>query len=992
MARKLALFAAVLLVTASHVWAGTTGKIMGRVADAQTGQPLAYANVILKGTSMGAAANESGEYFIINVPVGEYTLTGRMMGYADVELQGVWVSADLTTHMDLKMTPQVIEAKEVVEVVVERPMVDRGITASTRIVDGDAIEAMPVSDFEDVLVAQAGVSETDAERSGGVHVRGGRSGEVTYVVDGVNTTDPVTMTRGIIIDNNAIAEMSVLSGGFNAEYGEAMSGVVNIVTKEGGSTLNGGVEYYTDDVFGNVGADDYDYGTNNVNFNLGGPVPLLNTALNEATFFVSGAIKDTDNREPGIIPKPWNDSKENSAAGKLKIKPSPSIKVVFSGNWAEREYHSYSHVRSKGNWLKERPLFERGNNQVGATLTHTLSPSTFYTVNVARFDTYLKRKPQDGRDYRDWRIIGATLPWVPDSYRSLVDGMWEGDSVYYEDVGWVRYDIENQKWYGLTEEEAWRRYYEGLGWVSVDSLTGELVWDNLLHQKEALNYRWFDTGYWDFNEDSTGVVYYPFDADQYLWEVANSPDHKSDEYRGDIDTWDRRDRDEFRHFYYGFIPWWHDRNTTHWTGDVAVTHQLGSYNQIKAGAFLRKSTLKLIDLQFYNDNPYSDHYEMEPTNMAVYLQDKIEYEDLTVNLGLRWDYFDPKASHFAQLESLDVGLQETDPKDQFSPRLGVSFAVTDRSVLYASYGHFFQPVELGELYQSLNADVTSGVPLLGNPDLPPEKTVAYEVGLRHAFTPDLAGEVTAYYKDVENLLATRDVISTLRDNPVNYTIFKIEDFAVVKGIDVTLTKRAADYLSGSLSYSYLDAKGSGSSAREYYYLFRDTETPLPKQEYPLEFDITHSLKANLNFYLPQDFGPALGGVHPLGDLNANMQFTYATGSPYTPTDSRGNPGDIGSRRLPATQNTNLRVDKYFSTGRLDVGVFVDIRNLFDYVNVVDVYARTGQPDDDGNMPVRESYATEEEWRAAVENWKRYCKDPDHYGQPRTVTVGMTVNF
>ncbi len=981
MKRAFVLVATGLLV-ATSAWGGTTGKIMGRALDVETGQPLPYANIILQGTTMGAAANESGEYFIINVPVGEYTLLGRMMGYSDVEVKGVWVSADLTTHMDLRMTPRVIEAADVVEVVVERPLVDRGITASTRIVDGDAIEAMPVSDFEDVLVAQAGVSETDTERSFGVHVRGGRSGEVIYVVDGVNTTDPVTLQRGIILDNNAIAEMSVLSGGFNAEYGEAMSGVVNIVTKEGGAAVSGGVEYFTNDFMADVGADDYDHGTNDVNFNLGGPVPLLDRAMSEATFFVSGSLRDTENRDPGILPKPWNDRQQQSAAGKLKLKPTQSFKLVLSGNWAYQEYHTYSHQRSKGNWLKERPLFERGNNQFGATITHTLSPSTFYTLNVARFNTYIKRMPQNGRHYTEWQIVGSGLPWVSEAM----------DSIYYDDAGWVWYDIENQEWHGLDADEAWVRYYERRGWVTVDSITGELVWDNLVYERDAMNNRWFDTGRWDFNEDSTAIVYTPFDADTYLWEVANSEDHKSDSYEGDIDQWYRRDRDEFRHFYYDFAPWWHDRNTTHWTGDLSITHQLGNYNQVKAGGFLRRSVLKLIDLQFYNENPYSDHYTMKPTNMAAYVQDKIEYEDLTVNLGVRWDYFDPAARHFAQMESLDVGTREAEPKDQFSPRLGISFAVTDRSVLYASYGHFFQPVELGELYQSLNADVTSGLPLIGNPDLPPEKTVAYEVGLRHAFTPDLAGEVTAYYKDVENLLATREIISTLRDNPVNYTIFLIDDYAVVKGVDLTLTKRASDYLSGSLSYSYLDAKGTGSSAREFYYLFQDTETPLPEREYPLEFDVTHTFKANLNLYLPSDFGPSLGGLHPLGDLNANTQLTIASGIPYTPTDSRNNPGDVGSRRLPSTQITNLRVDKYISLGRLAMGLFVDVRNLFDTVNVVDVYPRTGQPDDDGNIPQRESYATEEEWARAVQNWRAYTKDPDHYGQPRTVTVGATVNF
>ncbi|MBN1425370.1 TonB-dependent receptor [Candidatus Fermentibacteria bacterium] len=965
------------LALSAPSWAGTTGKIMGVVMEARTGNPLPFANILIKGTALGAAADEKGEYFIINVPVGEYALVATMMGYNDVEVKGAWVSADLTTHIDIQMTERVLEAAGTIEVVAVRPMIEKGVTASTKIVDGQAIESMPVSSFSEVLAAQAGVVESGQGRSGGLHIRGGRSGEVTYVVDGVNTTDPVTMGRGIIIDNNAIAEMSVLSGGFNAEFGEAMSGVVNIVTKEGGESYSGGLEYYTDDFLG----EDYDYGTNDVNMNLGGPVPGLNNLFREATFFVSGSLKDTDNRAPGVIPKPYNDRQQESVAGKLRITPRSGMKLVFSGNWAHSRYHAYSHARSRGNWLREGPRYDQGNTQLGMTLTHSISPRTFYTINLAGFNTYTKRQAQDGKHYTDWQIIGSAMDWVKTAV----------DSVYYDDIGWVWYDVENQQWYGTTADDQWRRYYQDLGWCTVDE-DGDIVWTNLVYEREALNRRWYDTGSWEINADSTAVVYVPFDADAYLDEVAHSPNHKSGLYKGDIDQWYARDRDEFRHFYYDFVPWWHHRNTTHYTADVALTHQLGKFNQLKAGAFRRWSTLELTDLQFLNQNPYSDHYEMEPDNMAAYLQNKIEYEDLTVNMGLRWDYFNPKATHFAQMESLDVGKIDADPKDQFSPRLGIAFAVTDKSVLYASYGHFFQPVELGELYQGLNADITSGVPLLGNPDLPPEKTVAYEIGIKHAFNPDLAGEVTAYYKDVENLLATRKIISTLNQNPVNYTIFLIEDFAVVKGMDISLTKRAASYLSGSLTYSYLDAKGSGSSAREYYYLFRDTETPLPKREYPLEFDVTHSLKANLNLYMPQDFGPPIAGFHPLGDLNANIMASISTGPPYTPTDSRGNPGEVGSRRLPGMQTANLRIDKYLSVGRLGMGLFVDVRNLFDQRNVVDVYPVTGKPDDNGNIPLRESYADEETWQQAVENWKRYVDDPANYDQPRTITVGATMRF
>lgn len=969
--------------------AGTTGRIMGKVRDADTGVPLSYANVMVSGTMLGAAANENGDYFVINVPVGEYTLVATMMGYQDLEVKGVWVSADLTTHMDMEMTQKVLETAQVIEVIVERPLVDRGITASTKIVDGAAMETMPVSDFTQVMANQGGVVQTGALRSGGMHIRGGRSTEIVFVVDGVNTTDPVTMTRGITIDNNAIAEMTVVAGGFNAEYGEAMSGVVNIVTKEGGDRTHGSVEYYTDDVL----SSGYDYGTHDVNFNVGGPIPLSG---GRGSFFASGASRNTDNRAPGILPKPNNDRHQNSGTGKVRLSLAPTMKLVLSGNAAETKQHIYSHQRARGNWMKDQIFQQSGNTQIGATLTHSIGSRTFYTVNAARFNTWTKFSAQDGAHYNEFRVIGRGLPWVNEAM----------GVVHYEDGGWAWYDIENQLWQGedgngnpITEEEVWIRYYErqldgaGNPWLRRDE-AGNLVWGSLAYEREALNRRWFDTGCWDYDDpdNPTRVVYLPFDADAYLAEVEADPLHRSSLYRGDIDDWFRADRDEFRHFFYDFPPWWHHRNTTHYSADFAVVHQLGLHNQLKTGASLRKSVLELKDLQFYNDNPYTDHYRLKPTNAAAYLQDKIEYEDLTLNAGLRWDYFNPAARHFVDMENLDYGTEDADAKHQWSPRLGLSFAVSDRSILYASYGHFFQPVELGELYQGLNADVTSGLPLLGNPDLPAQKTVAYEVGIRHAFTPELAGEVTAYYKDVENLLATREIIATLQDNPVSYTIFLIEDFAVIKGVDMSVTRRAGEFLSGTLSYSYLDAKGSGSSAREFYYLFQNTETPLVRREYPLEFDVTHTLRANVNLYLAPQFGPRLMGLRPLSDLNANVQFSVASGAPYTPTDSRNNPLAVGSRRLPSTTRTDLRVDKNITLGGVQFGLFADVRNVFDVENVVDVYPRTGRPDDNGTAPHREAYASEEQYRHAVENWRAFCKDPNNYGAPRTMTIGATVRF
>jgi outer membrane receptor protein involved in Fe transport len=1000
--------------------AGTTGKITGRVFDQGTGVALPGVNVIITGTSMGAASNLNGEYFILNVPVGTYTMTASMMGYTPLAVQNVQVSADLTVIIDFPLEETQLDIVKEVVVVAERPIVERDVTSSSTRLSGSDIERMPVTTFTDVVANQAGAVETGGAFSGGLHIRGGRDNEVVYVVDGVVANDPVYMQRGVNIETNAIAEMSVISGGFNAEYGEAMSGIVNIITKEGTPNYGGTIEYTTDFPFD---GSRYDYGTNKVEFSFGGPVPALKSMM----FFVSSAVDDRKDRDPGIVPKPHNDLYRQSGTAKLSWKPANTLKMTLGGNWANTEWHSYSHSRSKGNWLKDSPLSTDGNLQVNLATTHTINQSTFWNLNLSYFNTYRTLKAQDGKSYLDWRAIGGGLPWVD----------WARSQGRYVDVTNADGEVEQvwEPWYNVATQEwsqrwdpdlgeyvqldpqwVWEHFYteianEGEGYAFRDSLTGELEWTFPVWEQEAMNNRWYDTGEWQIQGDE--VVYVPFDLDAYLFEVANSPEHKSDLYNGDIHNFYGHDWDyytlteypglgrlnppillPFYHFRYDFVPWYHDRETTFYTADFSITSQINKTNQLKAGGYFRRGELDLTDMQFLNRNPYSDSYHKEPVYAAAYAQDKFEFEDLTINAGMRFDYFDPRADHFIDLDSLDLGTEPVDAKYEFSPRLGISFAVTDKSVMYASYGHFFQPVELGELFQSLNVNVTTGRPLIGNPDLPPQKTVAYQIGLKYAFTPDVAGEITAYFKDVTDLLATRQLNTLVQDNPTTIDMFIIEDFAVIKGIDVTLSKRASEFLSGTITYSYLNAQGTGSSPREGYYIYSSSTTPIPKREYPLEFDVTHSLKTNVNLYMPPDFGPQLWFFKPLSDLNANVQFNFNSGPPYTPEDSRGNPSpDVGSRRMPSTQTTDLRVDKIFNIGDLiSYGFFLDVRNLFDRENVVDVYNNTGLADDNGNRPDPAGWLTTESYQAALENWQSRFKNPSYYSNPRIIRLGATLMF
>ncbi|MFC1683608.1 TonB-dependent receptor domain-containing protein [Candidatus Zixiibacteriota bacterium] len=728
--RIICLAMCVSLTLAGVALAGTTGKITGRVFDKSTGYALPGVNVIIAGTAMGAASNLNGEYFILNVPVGAYTMTASMMGYTPLEVQNVQISADLTVTIDFPLDETQLDIVKEVVVVAERPIVERDVTSSSTRLSGSDIQKMPVTTFTDVVANQAGAVETGGGYSGGLHIRGGRDNEVVYVVDGVIANDPVYMQRGVNIETNAIAEMSVISGGFNAEYGEAMSGIVNIITKEGSADYGGTIEYTTDFPFD---GSRYDYGTNKVEFSFGGPVP----ALRSMKFFISSAVDDRGDRDPGIVAKAHNDLYRQSGTAKLSWKPANTLKMTLGGNWANTEWHSYSHARSKGNWLKDSPLRTSGNLQVNLATTHTVNQSTFWNLNLSYFNTYTTLKAQDGKSYLDWRAIGGGLPWIDwartqGRYVDVTSADGEVEQVWEP---W--YDVATQEWsqrwdpdlgqnVQLDPQWVWEHFYteianEGEGYAARDSLTGELEWMFPVWEQEAMNNRWYDTGEWQLQDDE--LVYVPFDLDAYLSEVANSPDHKSSLYNGDIHNFYGHDWDyytlteypglgrlnppillPFYHYRYDFVPWYHDRETTFYTADLSITSQISKTNQLKAGGYFRRGELDLTDMQFLNRNPYSDSYHKEPAYAAAYAQDKFEFEDLTINAGLRFDYFNPRADHFIDLDSLDLGTEPVEAKSKLSPRLGISFAVTDKSVMYASYGHFFQPVELGELFQSLNVN------------------------------------------------------------------------------------------------------------------------------------------------------------------------------------------------------------------------------------------------------------------------------------------------
>ena len=235
----------IILIALSPVviWAGQTGKLAGKLTDAETGDALPGANVVLEGTTLGAACDLEGYYVILNVPPGTYNLRASMMGYAPHKILDVKVSLDLTTKIDIKLSQEALEMGEVI-VVAEQPIVQNDLTASLQIVRSEDIAQMPVESLADVLELQAGITK-DSE--GRIHIRGGRASEVTYLIDGVSVTDPFAGELSVEVENSGIEQLQVISGGFNAEYGQALSGVVDIITKEGREKYHGSISAYVGD-------------------------------------------------------------------------------------------------------------------------------------------------------------------------------------------------------------------------------------------------------------------------------------------------------------------------------------------------------------------------------------------------------------------------------------------------------------------------------------------------------------------------------------------------------------------------------------------------------------------------------------------------------------------------------------------------------------------------------------------------------------------------
>jgi len=926
MRNKLNLVAVLLVsifVIATVAYSGTTGKIAGVITDKQTGDPLPGASVIIEGTTMGAAADANGYYFIINVPPGTYRLKAIMMGYKSTVATNVQVIIDRTATVNFALEQTVLKGEEV-EVVAERPLIERDVTSSTAVTTGEQIDRMPVSTYQEVLVITPGFIERGTGLNRSINVRGGRNNEMSFMIDGFYVEDPLMGGMGSDVANVGISEMAVLLGTFNAEYGEAMSGVLNIVTKEGRNVYSGRLRFMTDkyvnpheyeylykyldengqwitrngDLVSEVGTapatpghnkynrfywrkmrkEVSDWGTFRPDFYFGGPIPFLPRGN---TFFVAGDANDTKTYL-GWTGQPYRH--ERRANAKLVLRPIKSIKLTLGAVGVRNRYKNYVH--SNKYVPQNTGTHYDKNYMLNLTFSHTLSPSTFYEIKSSVFNS--------NRHY----------------YKYKAEDFFSGQD-------------ENGEWQILNEQGE----YTGMANISPPD------------EEYEFNRMFFDP------EDS-------------VWTSGGGPE-------------------------------WEERINVISTGKFDLTSQITKIHQLKLGFEIKQVDIKYHDVYApYSSAPDVWKFHHIPVEGSAYIQDKMEFENLgiVVNAGLRLDYMDTRAKYIWDplkpteeyvtdplTGKLRKNLVDAEKKLYLSPRLGFAHPILDKAVLHFAYGHFYQIPQYIRLFRAENEDnpyypfpdmsINGIYTRLGNANLKPEKTIAYELGVETKLAENVSLDVTLFFKNIYDYVAYR----RYQGVPVQYHRFTNLDYANAKGIEITLKKRFSKFFGGEINYSLSKAEGNAPNVTSHFndwYSFSVYNTYPPKKMITMDWDQTHTI----NFVL--DFGKP-------GSWTVDFLGNYGSGLPYTPLSSRGIRLDEPmSARMPWTMNVDMRAQKFFKFSGMQIVLYADMNNVFNKRNVLSVWGSTGRPD-------------------ATTDWddtQDFVNRPYNFSAPRSFLIGISAGF
>jgi outer membrane receptor protein involved in Fe transport len=869
--RILSALAIALAVQAA--WAGNTGKISGKVTDAKTREPLVGVNVLIAGTKQGAATDARGEFFIANVPAGTYALRMTQVGYKIVQMNEVQVRADATTEVKLALEETVLELGQEVVVTAERPLVQKDNTATRVYVESAEIRNLPASNVADVLQTIPSVNNDNGVMS----VRGGGLNEVSFLIDGARARNPNDQTPYTSINLSSIQEMEVITGSYSAEYGEARSGVFNVITKEGSQQFHAFADArYTPPGVKHWGPSLYD------------PTSTLyweNTHARHLQWWIDYPDQWVDQtgrygNDPRCAWSPQqayqnylathkpltNYDKQAGYSGEISI-GGPVPLAGMTTFFLSGKYRVEPPIM--GNSYLDKGQFFDGT----AKLTHQIDPATKLT-----FSGFV------GIEKSSWGIEGG-----PDYFWASNYGI-DSRYAYYDWAGYPTNETNGQT-IKLTHVADAREMYE--------------VKASRVYARRKIE---------PFPNDPVG-----WDATTWTTDLLRAGVRGGDANRIGFNT---------TGYYYRYD----DRNTD-WTLTGFYSNQLTNNFQLRAGG-----EFTYYNLNHFNQAKSPDRHDSRtynPYQGAGYVQTKLEFSGFIMNAGLRFDLYNSNDVNYLDLFDPLVGpASKTKTFTQFSPRLGISHPIDEYTVLHFSYGHFFQRTpffdngESGHDYDtrgSLTTFVIDGttVPfVLGNRDVKPEKTIAFELGIERNFFEDFVLGATAYYKDVRNTLR----FVTIQGPLLHYATIGNGNYADVRGIELSLRKRASTAAWGT-TWGYVNF----TTQIAIYGASGDPISVTPDGSIPNSSagDILYHqdprLKAGLFYETPANWD-LLGGALERLSVSLDYQAVFAN-------DMRqGDYFPFGGQKYlrPANQNTNLRVKKDFALMQehFRFGVYVEVRNLF----------------------------------------------------------------
>lgn len=949
-------------------FAQSSGKIIGVVTDKETGEPLPGVNVILQNTLIGATTDVDGYYVILNVPVGIYDLEATYVGYSRMVFTGLRVSADVTTEQNIEMQPTTLELGEVVVVTAERPLVEKHVTMSTVNVGTEVIENAPIRGLQSFLAIMPSVVVQD----GNVNIRGGRRQEVGYYLDGASTLNPINRTNAIHIIQEAVEEIQVLTGGFDAEYGDANSGIVKTQLRQGTPNLNIALTAETDKFAGEgkqfLGT--YSYRDHIITATISGPI------TKNVRFFIAG-----ENESIGDYRKRF--SKGFEFLGKVDANPAQprvvagtpdTVDLVYPDGFTPNNYYDryatnatisfnfdpirfrlsgvYNYTNSVGttspmrNILQERWI--HGINQhalLTGKLTHVINSTTYYDVNVSYY--YRGTDSEDdlfGNNWKQWADSAAVYDksdgrfvyrnkWNPD-YNYLINGI-----SFTRPGGYGTYTKSKQTYLG-----------GGIDFVSQLTKNHEIKFG-------------FDGRAFTIRQYSINPFIMAHLDDTFRDSGGN---HLAGAYFASLDD----------------MPYdWYKR----YTGNTYGYDFKGNEIDIDG-----------------RDGP------RQPIFGAAYLKDKIEYKDLIINAGLRLDYFDADDYTLPDRTNakadpvtgniLDSEWKKVDPHIYVSPRLGISFPVSETTVFYTQYGKFVQMTEFNDMYYNnyqFGRQIVTGGFFYLQPvgfGLNPIRTTSYEVGFRKQLGDFAAIDIAGFYKNVKGQIQVGRITPALGSDLTIYNVLQNGDFSTNKGLELKLTMRRWNRMQGQFNYTLSAAEGTGSGEIAYISAVDRARGVIPTVLSPLDYSQTHRGSLILDYrYGKNDGGPILDqfGANLIVQFNSGHPFTrvlniggqsgaYDGGVDYmNDTRSRTALEPVNSSTTPWVTNVDLRLDKSFDImDKVKATLYMRVTNLFNRKNIVNVYQETGSDTDDG-------YIT---------NPDRYLPNANQYGGDEYVELYRAINI